>query len=75
MQFDHTHKPNRDNLSPATATMMDRVFYRRRAEGLNVQFIGASGDLDEWSFNNAERRDAFVATLAKHGKAYAAAEA
>lgn len=54
MQFDPNHKPNRDNLSAATAALMDRVFYNRRAQGMNVQWMN-EGRLDEWSMESAER--------------------
>jgi hypothetical protein len=63
MKFDRTHTPDRSNLSPITAKMMDRVFYRRRDEGLNVQFIADDGSLDEWSFADISRRDAFISGL------------
>ena len=68
MKFDHNNKPNRDNLSPAIAAMMDRAFYRNRANGFNVQFISESGVLDEWSFNSRDRAEAFADNLAKNGK-------
>jgi hypothetical protein len=71
MKFDNSHKPDRSNLSPVTAKMMDKVFYRRRTEGLNVQFISDSGNLDEWSFADVTRRDAFIASLEKLDKDYA----
>lgn len=71
MKFDNAHKPNRDNLSEVVAKQMDAVFYARRAQGLNVQFVSASGKLDEWSFANAEQRDAFTAKLSADGKDYA----
>lgn len=74
MTFDTTHKPNRDKLSPHIVLLMDRAFYRNRAAGLNVQFIGETGDLDEWSFNDVAHRDAFVAGLARQGIASATSE-
>ena len=71
MTFDATHKPKRDNLSPAIAAMMDRAWYRNRANGFNVQFIAESGKLDEWSFNNRDRAEAFAFGLEKRGIASA----
>jgi hypothetical protein len=53
---------------------MDRAFYRNRAAGLNVQFHHEDGHLDEWSFNTPENRDAFAASLARQGVAYAFSE-
>lgn len=67
MKFDPDNKPNRDNLTPAIAAMMDRAFYRNRANGFNVQFVNESGHLDEWSFNCRERAEGFAANLAKRG--------
>lgn len=71
LRFHVDHKPNRDNLSPSIVLLMDRAFYRNRAAGLNVQFHHEDGHLDEWSFNTPEHRDAFAASLARQGVAYA----
>lgn len=67
LKFDPSYKPHRDGLSPEIAAMMDRAWYRNRANGFNVQFIGETGKLDEWSFKDAERRDAFMNNLRRHG--------
>ncbi len=67
MQFDHAHKPHRDGLTPDIADLMDRAFYRNRANGFNVQYITDLGTLDEYSFNSRERAEAFAANLARHG--------
>ncbi len=67
MQFDPTYKPNRENLSAAIAAMMDRVFYARRSQGLNVQFIREDGRRDEWSMESAERAQAFLAKCHREG--------
>lgn len=65
MTFDHNKKPNRDNLNPAIAAMMDRTWYRNRANGFNVQFVNENGTLDEWSFNCRDRAEAFALNLNK----------
>jgi hypothetical protein len=70
MTFDHTYKPNRDNLTPATAMLMDRAFYARRVIGWNVQFMN-EGKRDEWSFNSAERAQAFANSLSARGLEFA----
>lgn len=67
MQFDPAYKPNRDNLAPALVAMMDRVFYARRSQGLNVQWKREDGTLDEWSFADTERADAFLAKCERDG--------
>lgn len=66
MTFDQTYRPSRDNLSPSIAALMDRVFYSRRANGFNVQFMN-DGHLDEWSLVDAAQRDRFIAKLARDG--------
>lgn len=65
MTFDPAYKPHRDGLTPAIAALMDRAFYRNRADGFNVQFIAENGKRDEWSFNSRERAEAFATNLAK----------
>ncbi|MBB2819016.1 UNVERIFIED_ORG: hypothetical protein GGD59_002261 [Rhizobium esperanzae] len=67
MTFDNSYKPNRENLTPEIAALMDRAFYRNRANGFNVQFVNERGQADEWSFNCRERAEAFAANLARHG--------
>lgn len=67
MTFDHAYKPNRDNLSAATAALMDRVFYSRRSQGFNVQFINESGRKDEWSMESAECAQALFEKLTRQG--------
>jgi hypothetical protein len=62
MKFDHTHTPDHSSFG-AAAKSVSAVFYRRRAEGLNVQFIADNGSLDEWSFADVSRRDAFISGL------------
>jgi hypothetical protein len=64
--FNPEYKPNRDNLAPHIVALMDRAFYRNRANGFNVQFVNEAGRIDEWSFNNRERAEAFAANLARH---------
>lgn len=66
MEFNTEYKPNRDNLSAATAALMDRVFYSRRAQGFNVQFMN-EGRLDEWSMESAERAQALHAKFQRQG--------
>ena len=69
MKFDPTFKPNRENLTPTIAAMMDRVFYGRRPLGQNVQFINEdTGTLDEWSFESADRAAKFSAQLTRQGR-------
>lgn len=76
MQFNPNHKPSREKLDAMTAAIMDRAFYRNRANGFNVQFNSiANGMLDEWSFNSAENRDAFIRTLVREGVSYAISKA
>lgn len=66
MTFDHSNKPNRDNLNPAIAAMMDRAWYRNRANGFNVQFRDPdTATLSEWSFNSRDRAEAFALNLNK----------
>jgi len=72
MQFNPDFKPNRDNLAPRMVEMMNRVFYSRRAQGMNVQFINEySKGLDEWSFESAERAEKFAASLERKGVPHA----
>jgi len=66
MNFNPEYKPNRENLSPTIAAMMDRVFYSRRAQGMNVQWMN-EGRLDEWSMETVERAQAFLAQLQRRG--------
>jgi hypothetical protein len=70
MQFNHSHKPDYSNLPQAMSARMSEVFYERRAQGLNVQFVNI-GKLDEWSFATAAQRDAFTARLATENSSYA----
>lgn len=67
LKFDPSLKPNRDRLSPEIAALMDRAWYRNRANGFNVQFIRDDGKRDEWSFKDAERRDGFMDKLRRDG--------
>lgn len=67
MTFDNTYKPHRDGLDAVMASMMDRAFYRNRANGFNVQFIAEDGKRDEWSFNCRERAEAFASGLERRG--------
>lgn len=67
MQFDHNYKPNRDGLEPTIAAMMDRVFYARRSQGMNVQWKHENGTLDEWSFADMLRADQFLAKCQRDG--------
>lgn len=68
MQFDPSHKPSRENLSPEIAALMDKTFYRRREAGLNVQFVHReSGRLDEWSFKDREQAEGFSRRLSSEG--------
>lgn len=67
MKFNPEYKPNRDNLSAHIVVMMDRVFYGRRALGMNVQFIREDGRLDEFSLESAERAQAFLAKCHRQG--------
>lgn len=71
MQFNHDYKPNRDNLAPRMVEMMNRVFYSRRAQGMNVQFMRENETLDEWSFESAERAEKFAASLERKGVPHA----
>lgn len=66
MNFDHNFKPNRDNLPPVLVDAMNRVFYSRRSQGMNVQWMN-NGKLDEWSMESAERAEKFAANLARKG--------
>lgn len=66
MNFNPEYKPNRDNLAPRMVEMMDRVFYSRRAQGMNVQFMN-NGKLDEWSMESADRAHALHAKLTRDG--------
>jgi len=66
MNFNPEYKPNRENLSAHIAAMMDRVFYSRRAQGFNVQFMN-NGKLDEWSMESADRAQALFAKLTRDG--------
>jgi len=66
MQFNPEFKPNRENLAPRMVEMMDRVFYSRRAQGMNVQFMN-NGKLDEFSLESADRANAFLAQCKRNG--------
>lgn len=71
MEFDHSFKPNRSGLPAALAARMDVVFYARRAQGLNVQFIREDGALDEFSLSDHARVESFTQSLVRQGKAFA----
>lgn len=67
MNFNPEYKPNRENLAPRMVEMMDRVFYSRRAQGMNVQFVREDGTLDEFSLESADRAQAFLAQCKRNG--------
>lgn len=69
--FDPTFKPCRAGLPTQALLLADRLFYQRRALGLNVQFVRQDGRLDEFSLATAERRNGFVAMLQRTGTDYA----
>ncbi|MER9524024.1 hypothetical protein NKI96_10610 [Mesorhizobium sp. M0292] len=72
LQFDAARKPHRDGLPATIVEKMNAVFYARRTAGLNVQFVRSTdGQIDEWSFANAEQRDSFVASLIRQNIRFA----
>ena len=72
MNFDPTIAPVRSGLPPMLAAKADALFYARRKFGFNVQFIRETdGVRDEFSFIDAARRDAFVASLKRRGVVFA----
>lgn len=67
MTFDNEFKPNRDNLNPRIAEMMDRAFYRNRANGQNVQFVNEVGSLCEFSLESVAKAVEFSQKLSRQG--------
>lgn len=73
MKFKSEHAPDYSKVG-AAAVILSRAFYKRRPLGLNVQFMSDDGTLDEWSFADNPRRDAFTKSLKAQGRAFALSE-
>lgn len=75
MKFNPNFEPANKNFPAALIAAKNKVFYNRRAMGLNVQFIRPDdGQLDEYSLRDEESRNAFVAQLERKGIDYVISE-
>lgn len=57
-----------DSLPPHLAASAKAIVAKREAQGLNVHFEREDGTADRFSFRNAERADAFRASLKRQGR-------